>query len=79
MYRSGVLVLAAFLLGVVALGPLGTPAVAASGMKSEQVHKNRKELARKYNRKLPACKAAADRKKLIFSARREFIRKCLRQ
>ena len=80
MFRNGVLVLAAFLLGVFVFGLLGnTQAMAASGTQVAQVHKDRKELARKYNRKLPACQAAADQKKLIFSERRAFIRKCLRQ
>lgn len=79
MFRSNVLVAAVFLFGVFVLGPLGTPAVAASDTQVAQVHKHRSETARKYNRKLPACQAAADRKQLIFSERRAFIRKCLRQ
>ena len=34
--------------------------------------------ARKLNAKMPACKAEANQKKLIFTARRAFMRSCLK-
>jgi hypothetical protein len=69
MSRIGLMALAALLTGAIA----GGGALAQSPPSQAQ----RAAVAAKYNHKMPACKAEANKQKLL-SGRRDFIKRCLK-
>jgi hypothetical protein len=71
MSRVGLAALALALSAVLTCGP-------SFGQSANPDPARRAAAVRKVNAKMPACKAEADKQQLIFSARRAFMKACLR-